>query len=438
MLKRAVAATLIISAMAMPVTVMADNETTVYIAGDSTACEYGYDDNYALPRGGWGMYLGEFLKGAEVVDLAKSGRSSKSFTAEDEYKEIFDNIDEGDYLLIQFGHNDAKKSSQEDLESRYTDPSGDKDTEGSFKHSLYTNYILPAQEKGATPVLLTPVSRNKFDDEGKVTDSHGLYDDAIRELAGELDMPYVDMTSATTDLYNQLGPSKAKDFHAIFKDTQKGDDGFDNTHFNRMGAKLIAALTALRLQATYPDTLGTYVDNTAINNLTSATVTRGEFTAMITRLFGFEAEAKDCFSDVSAEDENYSAIAIAKAAGIVAGNEKGEFMPDEPVTNEDMAVITYRALVKAGAMAEDKGAKPSGYNDSSDISPYAEEAMAQLINKNILDTELISGNNTLMPKSAASTDSVMDITARSFETYTTALNLTSNGDMSLDELEKVE
>lgn len=439
MLKNIVAATIAISTAAAPVAVAADDNPTVYIAGDSTACVYGEDENYALPRGGWGMYLGEFLNGAEVVDLAKSGRSSKSFTVEDEYKEIFDNIEEGDYLLIQFGHNDAKNSSQEDIENRYTDPTGDKDTEGSFKHSLYTNYIIPAQEKGATPILLTPVSRNKFDEKGKVTDSHGLYDDAIRELAGELDMPYVDMTDATADLYNEIGPLKAKDFHAIFKDTSKGEDGFDNTHFNRAGARLMAALTALRLQAVCSNTIGAYVNNEAVNALTEMTVTRGDYTAEVVRLFGIEAEGSDCFGDVAADDENYGAIVTAKAAGIVAGNEKGKFMPHEPVTTEDMAVIMYRALRYVGALNENGDTSPlSVYSNSDYISEYAREAVAQLTDKGILDAELASSEDKLQPKASANSDSVMDIIARSFEAYTSALELTSGGDMSLDELEKVE
>ena len=106
-----IAAVAAAAAMLMPAAVNADDSVKVYIAGDSTACNYGEDENYALPRGGWGMYLGKYIDGAEVINCAKSGRSSKSLVAEDEYKEIMDNIKEGDYLLIQFGHNDAKTAA---------------------------------------------------------------------------------------------------------------------------------------------------------------------------------------------------------------------------------------------------------------------------------------------------------------------------------------
>ncbi|MBR1736681.1 MAG: hypothetical protein IJ736_06640, partial [Firmicutes bacterium] len=163
-----------------------DTAKKIYIVGDSTACIYGKDDKYAIPRGGWGMYFQDFLKdGPEVIDLALSGRSSKSFTSEEEYQKLKDELGSGDYLIIQFGHNDQKKSSDEDLEKRYTDPEGGKDDEGSFKNSLYTNYIKLAQDKGAKPIILTPVTRRSFDEKGKIKDVHGLYDDAVRELASE-------------------------------------------------------------------------------------------------------------------------------------------------------------------------------------------------------------------------------------------------------------
>ena len=174
-MKRTLAALLtgIMAFSALCVPAMADTPD-VFIAGDSTACEYGFDENYALPRAGWGMYFGKYVKDVNVTDYALSGRSSKSFTTEDNYYKLMRDVGEGDYVIIQFGHNDAKNSSDEDKELRYTDPKGDKDTEGSFKNSLYKNYILPVQEKGATPILLTPISRRNFEDTGKVKDSHGL------------------------------------------------------------------------------------------------------------------------------------------------------------------------------------------------------------------------------------------------------------------------
>jgi lysophospholipase L1-like esterase len=413
--------------MLIPNIVMADEKVTVYIAGDSTACEYGTDDNYALPRAGWGMYLDEFLSGVDVKDLAKSGRSSKSLTTEDEYKEIFDNIKEGDYLLIQFGHNDAKNSSDEDKELRYTNPEGDKDTEGSFKNSLYVNYIQPAQEKGAIPILLTPISRRKFGEDGKVTDSHGLYDDDVRELAEELDIVCLDLTEDTAEVYNAVGEEGSKAYHAIFKDGTKGDNGFDNTHLNHYGAEQVAAMVAEALLTENADGLGQYVSG--LNGIQNGSdqITRGEYTAKIIRLLGIEAEASDNFADVKADDENYNAIAVAKKVGIVNGTKDGSFKPEDKITVQDMAVITARALEYVNAIKVDS--TKTAYDNASS---YAAPAL------NAITTEVVASDELTSPTSTANGKEASLVLAKSYEVKATADKVSSDGEMSLDELEKVE
>ena len=429
-----IAAVAAAAAMLMPAAVNADDSVKVYIAGDSTACNYGEDENYALPRGGWGMYLGKYIDGAEVINCAKSGRSSKSLVAEDEYKEIMDNIKEGDYLLIQFGHNDAKNSSDEDKQLRYTDPEGDKDTEGSFKNSLYVNYIKPAQEKGAHPILLTPISRRKFGDDGMVTDSHGLYDDDVRELAEELDIPCLDMTKTTENLYNMVGEEGSKDYHAIFKDTSKG---FDNTHLNRMGAEYIAAFVTEELRLKDSDGLGAYVDTDVLSVL-AREATRGEFTAQIVRLMGIEASGSDNFGDVASDDENYAAISTAKAAGIVCGNEKGEFKPDDPLTLQDMAVITARALEKAGVLEiKESGSASNIYSGAQEPSTYAAAAMDTLIDNNIIVMGETVAVGTSAPKAPVDNMTTADIFVKAYSAKVDAEQAASK-EMSIDELEKVE
>jgi lysophospholipase L1-like esterase len=419
----------ITATMLMPNAVMAaDGKTTVYIAGDSTACEYGTDDNYALPRAGWGMYLDEFLDdGVEVKDLAKSGRSSKSLTTEDEYKLIFDNIKEGDYLFVQFGHNDAKNSSDEDKELRYTDPEGDKDTEGSFKNSLYVNYIKPAQEKGARVVLLTPISRRKFGEDGKVTDSHGLYDDDVRELADELNLPCIDLTEETAELYNAVGEETAKLYHAIFKDATKGEDGFDNTHLNHYGAEKVAALVADALLDVDADGLGKDVQglSSVLNN--SDNITRGEYTAKVVRLLGIEAETEDSFADVKADDVNYNAIAVAKKVGIVSGTKDGTFKPDDKITAQDIAVITAKALEYVNALKID-----TGKTTYKDACSYAAPALNALAEAGIVSEDLTA------PTNAANGFTASQVLAKAYEAKTNADKISSGGEMSLDELEKVE
>jgi len=321
-------------------------ETTVYMVGDSTMCEYGYDENYAIPRAGWGMYLSEFLSDkAKIVNLALGGRSSKSFTTEENYKKMLENIKEGDFLIIQFGHNDEKDKSEEDLKTRYTDPKGDKDTEGSFKNSLYTNYILPAREKGATPILISPVSRRKFDETGKVTDSHGLYDDAVRELAKETDVYFVDMTNITADAYYYLFTNYwAEPIHAVYKDPSKG---IDNTHFSHLGASCIAYLF-LEAAKENKNPLSKYAlsddDIEKKANKLFSNISRGKFIALLMRAVGIEGEAKDNFTDVDKNADYANAVGLAKEAGIAVGDETGKFNPETPLKLYEMTSFIMRTL----------------------------------------------------------------------------------------------
>ncbi len=307
---------------------------TIYIVGDSTACEYGYDKNYAVFRAGWGMYLSRYLSGnRKVVNLALSGRSSKSFTSEENYKKLKEDLTAGDCLLIQFGHNDAKKSTEDDLKNRYTDPEGDINTEGSFKNSLYKNYIKLAEEKGAVPVLISPVARRKFDENGRVIDSHGSYDDAVEELAKETGVDFIDMTAKTERLYNTYGTEFTKAFHAAYKDKTKG---IDNTHYNAYGANVAALQIAIELSADY-------------NFYEEAFVTRGEFIEGLMRVIGeTEKTEGDVFADVPASHRYAASIAAAKRAGITNGDNDGKFNPDEALKSYDAVVFITRALRYAG------------------------------------------------------------------------------------------
>ena len=145
--------------------------STIYIAGDSTASEYGPE---VYPRMGWGQVLGDFYgDDTNVVDIAQAGRSARSFIDEGFFADIASRIKENDILLIQFGHNDQKVHSPE----RYAE------AETDYKRYLQ-QYIDMAREKGAQPVLLTPVVRRKFE-RGELLPTHGKYPDAVRSLAAE-------------------------------------------------------------------------------------------------------------------------------------------------------------------------------------------------------------------------------------------------------------
>ena len=185
------------------------SKPVVWIVGDSTVSAF--TDNYYYPRYGWGTQIDKYLDGTfEVKNIALSGRSSTSYTADKEYGELIAGMKKGDFLLVGFGHNDEKAES-----GRYTNPNGDYKTAGSFAYSLYENYIKPAQAAGTTVVLCTPIVRRTADGNWSDSQLHvtaasgefegGSYPQAIINLGKDLNVPVVDMTSLTKKLYDSLG-----------------------------------------------------------------------------------------------------------------------------------------------------------------------------------------------------------------------------------------
>ena len=228
--------------------------TTVYLVGDSTVCSFA--DSYYYPRYGYGTQLANYLTDkATVVNLALSGRSSKSFLEESNYQTLKNSIKAGDYLIIGFGHNDEKS----DDEARFTDASKDYTVDGSFGYTLYTSYIKLAIEAGATPILCTPIVRAATDDDYSGSEAHvtenGDYAKAIRDLGAAVGVSVVDLTEITKAEYSSKGFESAKKYHAVIS-AQYDTDGVtvipnwvsvDKTHLNIYGAKFVAYKLASEL-----------------------------------------------------------------------------------------------------------------------------------------------------------------------------------------------
>ncbi len=216
----------------------AQEKHTVWVIGDSTVCEF--DDNYYYPRYGWGTQLHRYFDETLVVNnLALSGRSSKSFTTEANYKTLMDGMEEGDFLLIGFGHNDEKAEAD-----RYTNPNGDYKTAGSFANSLYENYIKPAQAKGVTVIVCTPMVRRTAttgewtNNQLHITTTSGSfaggdYTKAIIDMGKDLNVPVIDLMSLTKNLYDEIGADESLYLHA-WNSSKEGS--VDNTHTNIYGA----------------------------------------------------------------------------------------------------------------------------------------------------------------------------------------------------------
>ncbi|GHT62379.1 hypothetical protein AGMMS50239_15520 [Bacteroidia bacterium] len=187
----------------------------------------------AFPERGWGMLLPEFfLDDAIVENYARNGRSTRTFIQEGLWSKIVADMQKGDYVIIQFGHNDASVEK----EDRYTPPE-------DYRKNL-VKFIDEARAKGGIPILCTPVVRRKFDKEGKIVDSHGVYPDIVRQVAREKQTLFVDMHELTRDWMNQAGEETSKSFHMHIAPgvNRNFPDGLtDNTHYVEAGARKAAS-----------------------------------------------------------------------------------------------------------------------------------------------------------------------------------------------------
>ena len=202
----------------------------VFIAGDSTAAN---KEVKAFPETGWGMPFATLFDSTVTVDnRAKNGRSTRTFISEGLWQKLIDDVNEGDYVFIQFGHNDEVETK-----ASYTTPDDYKTYLGRF--------ISETRNKKANPVLLTPVSRRQFDSAGHVKETHAEYSPLVREVAKQYSVPMIDMDEKSRELLQKFGPENSK---LLFMQLEPGEhpnypDGRnDNTHFNELGARKIAQL----------------------------------------------------------------------------------------------------------------------------------------------------------------------------------------------------
>ncbi|MGA9650189.1 MULTISPECIES: rhamnogalacturonan acetylesterase [Pedobacter] len=204
-------------------------KSTIYIIGDSTAAN---KQPKAYPETGWGMELQSFFNSEIVVDnRALNGRSTKSFKAEKQWQPILEKLAPGDYVLIEFGHNDEK-----------IEKPGIGTSLAEFKTNLI-NYVNETRSKKAVPVLLTPISRRSFKN-GVLVDSHGDYPKVTRKVADSLKVPLIDMLVKTENLLTKLGDLPSI---KLFNYVDSGNVNYpigkkDDTHLSPEGAKQIAAL----------------------------------------------------------------------------------------------------------------------------------------------------------------------------------------------------
>lgn len=203
---------------------------TIWLIGDSTMS---IKETKAYPETGWGMPFVFFWDSTVKVDnRAMNGRSTRTFMEEGRWDPLVNAMQEGDYVFVQFGHNDEVPTKKSYV------------PEKDFKANLI-KYINDTRSKKANPVLITPVARRKFDSSGHIQETHAVYAQIVRDVARENNVPLIDLSEKSKMLYQQLGPESSKHLfnylvpgeHPNYPEGKQ-----DDTHFSELGARKIAEL----------------------------------------------------------------------------------------------------------------------------------------------------------------------------------------------------
>lgn len=206
---------------------------TVYLIGDSTVCTQPVSQ---APVTGWGTPFAAFFNDSVTVENhARGGHSTRTFLSENRWQPIEAALKPGDYVFMQFGHNDEAKGEQ--YKDRYTSPE-------DYRKNLI-RFVTATRARSAFPVLVTPVSRRRFGKDGRAAETHVEYAKIVVETATALQVPLIDLDTRSRQLFDSLGPDYSK---VLFNISEPGTnpqfpDGInDNTHFSEYGARLMAQL----------------------------------------------------------------------------------------------------------------------------------------------------------------------------------------------------
>ena len=215
-------------------------KTTIYTIGDSTmADKIKPNEN---PETGWCQVLPSFFDLNQVVidNRAVNGRSTKSFIKEKRWDSVYNSLQPGDYVFIQFGHNDAKVADS----TRYTNP------HTSYRHNLI-RFVTETRAKGAIPILFSSIARRNFNEQGVLIGTHGEYPLEVRLVAQEYQVPFIDLEYFSEQLEQSYGVEKSKELHLFFKAGEHPyypEGKSDDTHLSRKGATEIATITVRELK----------------------------------------------------------------------------------------------------------------------------------------------------------------------------------------------
>jgi DNA sulfur modification protein DndE len=209
-----------------------EKKPRIFLIGDSTIANKSPE---VAPETGWGMIFPKYID-LEVYNHAVNGRSTRSFRTLGHWAKVSEQLKPGDWVFIQFGHNDSKQSDT----SRYAAPQTD------YRKNL-VRYIDEIRAKGGKPLLITPVMRRKFDEKGSFVDQHGEYPSVVKDISKQMNVPLIDLHTKSKEIIVNHGvEGSRKLFLNLEKNIWKGhiDGKDDNTHFTQYGAELMAAAVA--------------------------------------------------------------------------------------------------------------------------------------------------------------------------------------------------
>lgn len=204
-----------------------ESQVTVFLAGNSTVVNQEEE-----PWASWGQMIPRFFKpGVAISNHAESGLSLGSFIGSRRLAKILSIIKPGDYVFVEFGHNDEKEKGPNDGPYK------------SYSERLRT-FATEVKSKGANLVIVTPTARRSFGENGKMNNTHGEYPDAAKKVAQEVNVPLIDLTALTTTMFEAMGVEGSKNAFVIYPEQNLND----NTHFNTYGAYQIAKIIATQIK----------------------------------------------------------------------------------------------------------------------------------------------------------------------------------------------
>lgn len=228
-----------------------NNVKTIFMIGNSTMADKPF--NNGNPEKGWGQIFPlYFQEGIKIENHAVNGRSTKSFIDEGRWDSVQNKIKPGDYVIIEFGHNDAKKD----------DPKRFADANTNYKWNL-EKFINETRKKGGIPILATPIVRRRFDEQGKFYDVHGDYPKVVRELSEKMEVLLLDLHKKSEEYIIKLGVERSKNFylHIDADEYSSLPEGkIDDTHLSPTGAFRICDFASDEIKLKIP-TLGKYLKN---------------------------------------------------------------------------------------------------------------------------------------------------------------------------------